>query len=277
MFNDYSIGTYLNWRLFPARKTFIDGHGYTPERLAYYRQVMAGGVPYRQVVDQYRVNFFFLSHKSGEARDLIAKLYRDEHWVLVYFDEIAVIFLARTPENENLIARYPVDFSAGEHAGAAPLSNVREPEDAYLGHTDRGLAFLGFGRVAEAEADLEQAARENPRSFVTLTALGLVLEQRGDGARALEACERSVRVRPGYAPGRFWLGVLYLHRKRLDEGIAQLEEALRINRAFPLAHFNLGAAFENRGDKRRALEQYRKELEINPSYQPAQKGVRRLG
>jgi hypothetical protein len=40
LFNDYSIGTYLNWRLFPARKTFIDGHTYTPDRLAYYRQVM---------------------------------------------------------------------------------------------------------------------------------------------------------------------------------------------------------------------------------------------
>jgi tetratricopeptide (TPR) repeat protein len=277
LFNDYSIGTYLNWRLFPARKTFIDGHTYTPDRLAYYRQVMAGSVPYQQVVDQYHVNVFILSHKSSEARDLIAKLYRDEHWALVYFDEVAVVFLKTTTENEALIARYRVDLAATEKAGPAPLQNVREPSDAYLGHTDRGLALSGLGLTAEAATELAAAAQENPRSFVTLTALCLQLAQSGDMARAVDACERSVEVRSGYAPGRFWLGILYLRQKRTAEGIAQLEAALHVNATFPLAHYNLGAAFENQGDKRRALEQYRQELAINPSYPPAQKGVKRLG
>lgn len=276
MFNDYSIGTYLNWRLFPARKTFIDGHTYTPERLAYYRQVMAGGVPYQQVVDRYGVGYFLLSHRSSEARDLIARLYRDERFALVYLDEAAVVFLKKTPANEGLIERLRVDFAAFGQPIPAPLANVRDPDDAYLGRTDRGLALAGLGRNAEALHELEDAARENASSFVTLTALGLQLEQHGDAARALSACERAVRIRPGYAPGRFWLGILDLRRKRLEDGIAQLQATLRINPSFPLAHFNLGAAFENRGDKRLALLHYRQELAINPSYQPAQNGVKRL-
>jgi len=277
VFNDYSIGTYLNWRLFPARKTFIDGHTYTPESLAYYRQVMAGSVPYRQVADQYRIKTFFLSHKSAEARDLIAKLYRDEQWALVYFDEMAAIFLERVPENEELIARYRIDLTTLERSGPAPLANVSDPTDFYLGRTDRGLALSGLGLDAPALAELEQADRENPRSFVTLTALGLLLDKRGESARALAAYERAVGVRSGYAPGRFWLGVAYLRQKRLAEGIAQLEKALSINPTLPLAHYNLGAAYENRGDKRRAREHYRQELELDPSCQPAQKGLRRLG
>jgi tetratricopeptide (TPR) repeat protein len=185
--------------------------------------------------------------------------------------------LKRVAENEELIARYRVDIAAIEKAGPAPLQNVREPADAYLGHTDRGLALSGFGLTAEAATELAAAAQENPRSFVTLTALCLQLAQSGDMARAVDACERSVEVRSGYAPGRFWLGILYLRQKRTAEGIAQLEAALHVNATFPLAHYNLGAAFENQGDKRRALDQYRQELAINPSYPPAQKGVKRLG
>ncbi len=268
VFNDYSIGTYLNWRLFPSRKTFIDGHTYTPESLAFYRRVMAGGVPYRQVADQYRINTFLLSHKSAEARDLIGKLYRDEQWALVYFDEIAVIFLRRVPENEPLIARFRVKPAASER----PIS-----ADSYLGHTDRGLALSSLGLDALALTELERADRDNPHSFVTLAALGLVLDARGERARALLAYERAVGLRSGYAPAHYWLGVAYLRQKRLSEGIAQLEQALRINPKLPLAHYNLGAAYENRGDKSRAREQYRRELELDPSSQPAQKGLRRLG
>jgi len=268
VFNDYSIGTYLNWRLFPKRKTFIDGHTYTPESLAFYFRVMAGEVPYRQIAEQYRINTVVLSHKSAEARNLIAKLYRDNQWALVYFDEFAVIFLKRTPENEALIARFPVDLTS---PAEVPVS-----VDSYLGHTDRGLALSSLGLDAPALAELERADRENPRSFVTLTALGMALDARGENARALAAYERSVGVRSGYAPGHYGLGLAYLRQKRLAEGITQLEKALRINPGLPLAHYNLGAAYENRGDTRRAREHYQREIELDPSCQPARKGLRRL-
>jgi tetratricopeptide (TPR) repeat protein len=124
-------------------------------------------------------------------------------------------------------------------------------------------------------AELERADRENPHSFAT--ALGLLLDKHGDTASALAAYQRAVAARAGYAPGRFFLGLSYLRQKRTDEGIAQLEAALQINPRLQLAHYSLGAAFENRGDKRRAREHYRKELELDPSCQPALRGLRRLG
>jgi len=277
VFNDYSIGTYLNWRFFPSRKTFIDGHTYTPQSLAYYRQVMAGAVPYGQVVDRYHVGTFFLSHKSAEARDLIGRLYGDPHWALVYFDECAAIFLARTPENDQRVAKLRVDLGGGEHPVPARLVNVRDPADSYLGHTDRGLALSGLGLDAEAVSELAEADRENPGSSVTSTALGLLLDKRGESGPALQAYRRSVDARAGYAPGHFWLGVCYLRQNRVEDGIEELRSALAIHPKLPFAHYNLGAAFENRGDKATAREEYRKELTVNPSYQPAVKALRRLG
>ncbi len=276
MFNDYSIGTYLNFRLFPARRTFIDGHTYTPESLQAYRQVMAMATPYAGVVDRFGINYFILSHKVGETRDLIAKLYHDEQWALVYLDEIAVVFVKRVPENDALIARFRPDLRSFGKDPLPPLVDIVTPEDFYLGHTDRGLALGTLGLAEAAAFELEAAARENPESFVTLTALALTLEQNGDAARALDACRRAVRARPGYAPARFWLGVFYLRRKNVELGIEQLEAALRINPKMPLAHFNLGAAYENRGDKVRAAGHYRAELAINPAHRPAQTALRRV-
>ena len=66
-------------------------------------------------------------------------------------------------------------------------------------------------------AALEEAAKENPASFVTQTALAVQLAQHGEGQRALAACEHAVRARPGYAQARFWLGILNLRRKRFGE------------------------------------------------------------
>lgn len=276
MLNDYSVGTYLNWRLFPARKTFVDGHTYSAARLAEYLKFIGGGTSYQSIAAKYDVGFFFLSHKSAETRALIRNLLRDSQWALVYFDEMAMIFARNRPENAEIIGRYRIEPKA---LAALPreLANIRHPDDTYLGHTDRGLILSTLGFAQAATSELETAVAANPRSFVALTALGNQRSQAGRLDEGVVACETAVALRSRYAPARACLGVLYLQQKRTKEAIASLERAVALNAKAAIVHFNLGIAYENDGERRRALEQYRKELALNPAFKPAQEAMRRLG
>jgi tetratricopeptide (TPR) repeat protein len=275
MLNDYSVGTYLNWRLFPARRTFIDGHTYSAARLSEYLKFMGGGTSYQAIAAKYDVGFFFLSHKSVETRALILKLLRDPNWALVYFDEMAMIFAANRPENAAVIARQRIDPGA---LSALPreLANIRQREDFYLGHTDRGLILSVLGATQAATSELEKAVAENPKSFVSLTALGNQRSQNRRFDEGAAACAAAIALRSRYAPAHACLGVLRLQQNRTKEAIVSLERAVALNPKAPTVHFNLGVAYENDGDRTRALEQYRKELEVNPPFTPAQEAVRRL-
>ena len=274
MFNDYSTGTYLNWR-FPARRTFIDGHSYTPETLAYYGRVMSRSAPFDAMAEKHRVDAFFLSHKAADTKALIAELQRSDRWPIVYFDELTMVFVRRTPENRALIDRYEVDLSRIQPTAA--FANLRSPSDLFLGHTNRGLVYSGLGYDQQALAELRLAALANPKSFVALTALGIQLGKKGDVDGSIAACREAVRARPGYAPARFWLGIGHQRQARHREAIAELEKAISINPETRLAHFAIAQSREALGDRTAAAAQYREELALNPRHRGARQALARLG
>ncbi len=59
--------------------------------------------------------------------------------------------------------------------------------------------------------------------------------------------------------------------------IADFDRAIALRSHFASAYVNRGAAYENKGDKEQAIADFRKALKINPSYQKAKEGLKRLG
>ena len=59
--------------------------------------------------------------------------------------------------------------------------------------------------------------------------------------------------------------------------IADFDKAIALRSHFASAYVNRGAAYENKGDKEPAIADFRKALEIDPSFQEAKEGLKRLG
>jgi tetratricopeptide (TPR) repeat protein len=227
------------------------------------------------MAEKHQVDFFFLSHKAADTRALIADLHRNESWPLIYFDELAMIFLRRTPENQALIDRYEVDLA--QLPASAPFANLRSPGDFYLGHTNRALVYSGLGHDDKALAELRLATGADADSFVTLTALAIQLGKGGDIAGSVAACRNAIRARPGYAPARFWLGIGYQRQAKHREAIAELAKALSINPETRLAHYAIARSHEATGDTVAALEHYRAELARDPRHRGSRQALARLG
>lgn len=75
----------------------------------------------------------------------------------------------------------------------------------------RAAAFAQIGQTGPALEDLRRALQLEPRHFLALTQLGVLLEEMGDTDRALAAYRASLAVHP--------------HQQEAIDGVARLEQA----------------------------------------------------
>jgi hypothetical protein len=95
MFNHYSWGGYLAYELYPGRRTFINSFNdhYGPELFAEYRRVEMLAPDWREILEQYEIDWVFTRTHSVLTRALID----EDIWKEVYADELATI-LVRIPQ-----------------------------------------------------------------------------------------------------------------------------------------------------------------------------------
>ena len=124
-----------------------------------------------------------------------------------------------------------------------------------------GRALAVAGRLDEAVAVYEEAARRNPDDFASLSLLVNVHERRGDTAaardaarRAEEAVQRRLRIDPSDERALYMGAIgdlLYGDRAR---GIARAERVVASGRGDFATLYNLACFYVRLGDKDRALQ-----------------------
>ena len=104
MFNNDEIGDYVIYWLYPRYKVFMDGRSdmYGEPILKEYVKVAHIEPGWKDVLAKYDINYIFFYTDSVLVRHLMT----DAGWAKIYTDNVASIFLRKTPENEETIVRY---------------------------------------------------------------------------------------------------------------------------------------------------------------------------
>jgi hypothetical protein len=113
IFNDYDIGEYLIYGLYPKEKVFTDGRpeAYPPE---FFKQMYSGTLKYesawQQELQKYQFNTIIFEENdvNPQAMQFIANRVADSTWSLVFADKYAIIFLRNIPENQKTISQYRI-------------------------------------------------------------------------------------------------------------------------------------------------------------------------
>lgn len=117
LFNFYDWGGYLMVHS-PGYKVFVDGRGLAEEFTLMHEQVM-NGPQWREILNHYKVNTVIVPGTNsfkGTLNGIVANLVADQAWSLIYFDDVAIVFARKIPENREVIARYELDkMQAFEH------------------------------------------------------------------------------------------------------------------------------------------------------------------
>jgi len=94
--------------------------------------------------------------------------------------------------------------------------------------------------------------------------LGTMLAREGRVPEAIQVLEKSLRIEPDFAEGRYNLGVALFQAERLQDAVGQYEQALRLKPDYAEAHRKLGIALGRLGRLQDAIEQYEQALRLNP-------------
>lgn len=107
MFNNDEIGDYVIYELYPQYKVFVDGRldMYGSPIIKEYMKVTDIETGWKDVLDKYNINYFFIYTNSVLVRHLLT----DADWRGIYSDNVASIFLRNIQENAEAIARYAPD------------------------------------------------------------------------------------------------------------------------------------------------------------------------
>jgi protein O-mannosyl-transferase len=144
-------------------------------------------------------------------------------------------------------------------------------------HHNLGLTWQTQGRVGEAVAEFEQAARLDSNRVDTWTHLGILCATTPNRmAEAEKAFRELARLQPNNADAFGWLGNALAEQNKLAEAVPFYLTALKLNPADAVNEFNVGLAFSRLGKREEAAEHYRNALRINPIYPEAQLALRQL-
>jgi len=111
IFNNYDIGGYLIYHLFPGQRVFVDNR---PEAYstAFFQDEL---IPmqqdeqvWKEACKRYDFNTIFFQHHDATpwARPFLERRSIDPEWAIIYYDPYAVIFLKRTEANTDLISTF---------------------------------------------------------------------------------------------------------------------------------------------------------------------------
>lgn len=159
-----------------------------------------------------------LSQPAGP--DPLAPLFRqlaeatDEGWRVAESDILRAWSQSGSPSMDLLLKRGEAALDAGETdeaIGHLTALTDHAPEFA-AGFQLRAVAYATRGDFGPAAADLARVLQLEPRHFAALTQLGAMLEEIGDGPRALAAYRASLAINP--------------HQQDAVDAVARLTSAL---------------------------------------------------
>lgn len=234
MFNEYSVGGYLLYQLYPTHKVFIDGRTdmYLPKVLPDYIGItdrkfvsdQAFIAYWDELVAHYQISYALLPTRAFNVwRRLGRQLATHENWKLVYWDDVSWIFVHLDEKNDNLVSKLAV-------TAATPYSkSLYQP-----------------GARAEAKMEYERMNQIVP-SGVSTNALGYIFLEEGNLPEAKKMFEQAIKLNPEFASPYMNLGELAAHDKNFVQAIRLYKQAIEKEPDRGLAYLRLGQLIKDSG------------------------------
>jgi tetratricopeptide (TPR) repeat protein len=227
VFNSYSLGGYLTWRL-PEYPDYIDGRAIPFGSKLFFRAYELSVEPpdspaWQQEADARGINTIIVSLARYQGITLFPQLpafCRSQSWRPVYMDEVSAIFVRRTPQTASLIDRLQIDCNKVSFALADARESATSRGKAELFNSSANAAgvLYSLGRYPEALAYLDQAQSIFTDDANLHLTRALVLEHTGHSAEAEAEFRTSIKLEPN-EEGWFDLGLFYMTQKRYADAV----------------------------------------------------------
>ena len=269
VFNAFHFGGYIAWRDFPRRAPIIDGRGWVPHDLIeeiHFARVYPAHLSRLQRAYGFEAAVMDYATFAGAPLDDVlpgadAALNSPE-WALVYWDDVALVYVRRTGSLAAVAARDEYRFLRPAN-GAAALSRALvagAPADAVAGEIARNARETGsaLGRTLSGALALHRrqwdialerfaSVHDGPGRISALQGAALAAGGKGDFIGALVVYDRLL-AEIDDATVSYHAGVVALAAGRNRAAIRYLERARRRDPALADVYPQLLEAYRRQGD-----------------------------
>ena len=265
IWNVPGIGGYLAWRFWPERETYIDGRWevYGDDFMRTYARTITQPDVWEQAGDAYGIQAAVITHRRADFGPLLRYLAASPRWALCYADAAAALFVRRTADTADYVARYAVRLDAAALPTPLPAGHTVLWDDASLGrpHFEKlahalrrwparpadateTLLLANFLFTLEQDAQAEAWFRRSlaiaPQDFTAHASLGYLLAQGGRVQEALQHYRTATRVRPWELEPWLGFGNTALRAGDLQAAHGAFTKAARVEPRSAGAWFGLG-------------------------------------
>ena len=113
IFNNYIIGNYLIYKLYPSEQVYVDARpeAYPASFFTDYWNMMADAQFFNQQVKKYNINaivFNVAFDDPAKIRPFLIRVLADKNWVPVYADGTVTIIVRNNEANRDVIKKYRI-------------------------------------------------------------------------------------------------------------------------------------------------------------------------
>jgi len=111
IFNNFDMGSYLDYRFYPKERVFVDGRpGEYP--VSFFKKIyipmQSDSNVFKEVDKKYRFNTIFVSYmdQTPWANQFLKTVVNDSSWKTVYLDDFVLILVKNTSQNSEIIKKF---------------------------------------------------------------------------------------------------------------------------------------------------------------------------
>ncbi len=232
IFNTYNEGGYITWALGPKYRDYIDGRAIPFGAGAFLReaellQSSPDSTAWQTEADRYNINAVILPLNRFESElGNLKGFCVSTAWKPVYLDEISAVFVRNTPQNADLIRRWPVNCATAS-LPAAGFNTSRAA--SFNTWANAAIVLASLGRNRDALAAAEKADAILPHSSFVPWLRGNIDYAMGNQYDAEREYRKATEVNSEIPLFWFSLATVYKHQDRIPETIAAQRKAIELS------------------------------------------------
>jgi len=137
---------------------------------------------------------------------------------------------------------------------------------AYVFHGENGVGLLDRGKTDEGIAELQKSVRLRPNFAPAHAALAQAYVAKRDFENAAAELQRVIALSPRNEDTYHQLGMIYLEEKQPEKAADTFNQLLKIDPDSAPGHGGLADALANQRQNREALEEYKRAAAIDAGY-----------
>jgi tetratricopeptide (TPR) repeat protein len=234
IFDDYDIGGYILYHLFPSEKVFVDNNGADSYSVNFFDNIYTPALSqeekWLEAESKYKINAIFISQRDGSPAvgNFLWNRLHDSSWALVYADTYAVILLKNVPANAEVINKFQIT-----------KENILEKISAMLNGDPMEKMVAGrllylIGREDLAISSLKKVAAKYPKNSWIWYYMGVIKVMKNDLPNAISAAiflENALKMGEQTADGYIYLGLAYIKTSQFSKAEEAFRKAMWLNPA----------------------------------------------